>query len=306
MGIYNMMDDFRFLYPKKSEIHKNIRPDRQHLNGLSNTYCLFWNDDERKRAVNIIQEINYFYDGLIDGEVIFSGECSSEYKDDLLVAMRQCVYKKMAMFSRLINYHHEVLRKYPKAGHLCFSLDVEKNIGSFEGYAAHDEIMKIMTKKLFNNLKSLALFSHVAAFFWVLLRRRDGYPYLHFNIYFKEQAFNHTIGTSINKTWFNIIKKQKRQGSIRYFLINNDFIGPRLSKGGIAGDGCLFETSTHGDISKKELFIYNDYNGMDMFSFCDINSIDKKAFELYLFSLSKLSFVLPGKSKSLGLSKIKR
>lgn len=165
MGIYNMMDDFRFLYPKKSETHKNIRPDRQHLNGLSNTYCLFWNDDERKRAVNIIQEINYFYDGLIDGEVIFSGECSSEYKDDLLVATRQCVYKKIAMFSRLRNYHHEVLRKYPKAGHLCFSLDVEKNIGSFEGYAAHDEIMKSMTKKLFNNLKSLALFSHVAAFF---------------------------------------------------------------------------------------------------------------------------------------------
>ncbi|NPD52089.1 hypothetical protein HPS26_18965 [Klebsiella aerogenes] len=308
MKAYNMMDDFRFLYPRKSDMHKNIRRDRGHLNMLVNTWCLFYNDSVREKAIDLITELNYYYEGITDGEIMFSDECSPEYKEQIIAVTRQCIYKKMSAYRRLRDYHHEVLRSHPKAGYVCFSLDVDKNTHNYLTTDVHNNLIKDLVKKFTNNFKSLTLYSHVAAYFWVILRRRDGYPYLHFTLYFKEKDFNHVVGLSINKTWLNVLEKQGLKGSIRYFIITEDFIGPRLSKGGVAGDRCLYEVSPYHDDEKNELFIYNDYNGAGILQemSSDINKINKKVFELHLYTLSKLTFVFPGKTKSQGFSKIKK
>ncbi|VVT46886.1 hypothetical protein UYSO10_1128 [Kosakonia radicincitans] len=308
MKAYNMMDDFRFLYPRKSDMHKNIRRDRGHLNMLVNTWCLFYNDSVRGKTVDLIAELYDYYEGITDGKIIFSGGWFSEYKEEFIAATRQCIYKKMSAYRSLKDYHYEVLRFHPKAGYICFSLDVDKNTRNHQSSDTHNKDIKDLAKKFINNFKSLALHSHTTAYFWVLLRRHDGYPYLHFTLYFKERDFNHVAGLLINKTWFNILEKQGLKGSIRYFIITDDFIGPRLSKGGVAGDRCLYEANPCHDDKKNELFIYNDYNGTDILQelSSDINKINKKAFELHLYSLSKLMFVLPGKSKSQGFSKIKK
>lgn len=308
MKAYNMMDDFRFLYPRKSDMHKNIRRDKGHLNMLVNTWCLFYNDSVREKPVDLIAELDYYYEGITDGKIIFSGDCSSEYKEEIIAATRQCIYKKMSAYRRLIDYHYEVLSFHPKAGYICFSLDVDKNTRNHQSSDTHNKDIKDLAKRFINNFKSLALYSQITAYFWVLLRRRDGDSYLHFTLYFKEKDFNHVPGLSINKTWFNVLEKQGLKGSIRYFIITDDFIGPRLSKGGVAGDRCLYEVNPYHDDEKNELFIYNDYNGTDILQelSLDINEINKKVFELHLYTLSKLIFVLPGKSKSQGFSKIKK
>lgn len=292
-------------------MHKNIRRDRAHLNMLVNTWCLFYNDSVREKSVDLIAELEDYYEGITDGKIIFSGGWFSEYKEEFIAATRQCIYKKISAYRRLRDYHYEVLRSHPKAGYVCFSLDIDKNTCNYLTTDAHNHLIKDLAKKFTNNLKSLTLYSHVAAYFWVLLRRRDGYPYLHFTLYFREKNFNHVTGLSINKTWFNVLEKQGIKGSIRYFVITEGFIGPRLSKGGVAGDRCLYEVNPYHDEEKEELLIYNDYNdynGSDILQelSLDINKINNKVFELHLYTLSKLIFVFPGKSKSQGLSKIKK
>ncbi|WP_411754389.1 hypothetical protein [Serratia sp. (in: enterobacteria)] len=306
MGVYNMMDDFRFIFPQKSATHKNTRPVRSHLNALANTYCLFYKDRDGEDLVNIIHELDYVYDGIIDGKVVFILGCDLEYKERLLSLVRQCIYKKMATYRRLRDYHHEVLRAYPKAGSLCLSLDVKESSEAAGNYLLHDDVIKDMAKRLFNNLKTLALFSHVIAYFWVLLRHQDGHPYLHLHFYFNEKDFNHTIGLEINRVWFNILEKQGRTGSVRHFTMSENFIGPLLTKGGVAGEKCLYEVNQYRSDGMRKVLFYDDYNGMSVDPKCRTNRGDKKDFEFYIYTLSRESFNLPGQSKSLGLSKIKR
>lgn len=306
MGIYNMMDDFRFIYPRKADMHKNTRPDRSYLNGIANTYCLFYKDNGSGRFVNAIHELNSSYDGIVDGKVVFLIGCTPEYKERLLCLVKRCVYKKMAVYRRLRDYHHEVLRTYPKTGSLCLSLDVEKTKSTAGDYLLHDDVIKDMVKKLFNNLKSLAFYSHMIAYFWVLLRHHDGHPYIHLHFYFNEKEFNYSVGLAINRVWFNILDKQGRTGSVRHFTMSENFIGPLLTKGGVAGEKCLYEVNQYRSDGMRKVLFYDDYNGMSVDPKCKTNRGDKKDFELYIYTLSRESFILPGKSKSLGLSKIKR
>ncbi|CAI1952154.1 hypothetical protein [Serratia fonticola] len=302
MRSYNMIDDFSFIYPKKVDLLKNKERSKGLFEFLKENYCLV-NVSDNGGHVDFITLLDGGYLGIKDGEVKLVDEIDLDTKGWVLKIVRQQLYKKMEKFNRLKYHHYEVIRHHPHAGFLCFSIDVD--VINNSSFLRHDDIIKKLIKRIFNNMRSQVLFSHVISYFWVLLRNRNGYPYIHFNFYIDDKEFNHVIGDRINDLWFSALENSKRSGSVRHFTVTKVYTGASLTK----GKGKEFENIA--EIYQKNpnsIIVISDYNNHHDSSAmkCATNSGNKKIFIDYIYSLAKESFILPGKSKAIGFSKVRK
>lgn len=291
-----MLDDFRFLFPKKADSYKNITKDKDLLKKVNNEYCLFYLNKETKENINLNMYLNSFYLNTIDGKPIFSSP-DGEYKLNII---NKLISKKMKHFKQLVNYHSSIMRKHKKAGSLSISIRILAPQGVDKLSTPN---LKYFIKNFFNNARARKAFSkNIVGYYWVILLNSDQSPYLHINFYLKENDFNSLVGRDINEMCFGILNKNNLKGELIYHTLTKN-----LKNGKNKYNNDNYENIKTSNFST----LINDFNG---FSFNLINDIKKESkprddlnrggrFINHLYRLAKQTYFLPS-GRSIGFASI--
>ena len=78
MTVFNMSDDFHFIFPKKADRYKNVMATSVDFRRLEKEYCIcFYKKADSGRieeVINLITFLRFEYAGLQHGKLIFNSE----------------------------------------------------------------------------------------------------------------------------------------------------------------------------------------------------------------------------------------
>lgn len=310
MANFNMLDDFRFIFPKKIDVYKNVEAKSVDFGSLERDYCicLYQEADgyRPEKVVNLITELRHEYTGCRDGKVEFESDPEMENINQLILeSVKKDIHKKIKIFNRVRQCHNDMVRRYKNLGNLCFSLFASGLPG--EPIPEHAKTLKRLSTHFFNNIRSLTTFKHhVLGYFWVVLKNSsDNRPYLHVNFYLDTKHFNHVIGEEINQCWFNALgAMQNRQGGVMHLTISPDYINGKMST---TTENYMNQNSVNQfAVMMHEVdgfIMLNDLNNKESGVFKTFtNNNNKKFFTTYLYALAKESYFISKDSRSFGVS----
>ncbi|MBK2615927.1 hypothetical protein [Klebsiella pneumoniae] len=314
MTAFNMFNDFRFIFPKKADMYKNVMVKSVDFHRLEKEYCICFyqkaNDAQTEEVFNLITVLRSEYVGLQHGKLIFNSEGKEDCERNkwlLLRAIKKDIDKKMRMFSTAREFHNEMKRRHENSGKLCFSLFAEGVSG--EPIPEHMKTLKALSSRFFNNIRSRTTFKHhVLGYFWVVLKNRyDNRPYLHVNFYIDTRGFNNVIGEEVNACWFNALKAMEdREGGVLHLTVTKEFQNGLL----------LRSTSGYSEQSGENHAIFTRFNSDASVITQDLNAAnseiykqftnnkDKQYFIHYLYALAKESYFISENTHFFGSSSV--
>ncbi|HAV1567758.1 hypothetical protein JK324_14850 [Klebsiella oxytoca] len=314
MTVFNMSDDFRFIFPKRADKYKNVMFTSVDFRRLEKEYCICFyhkpNDGSIEEVFNVITVLRSEYAGLKHGKLIFNSEGKEnceQLKRLLLEAIKKDIDKKMRIFSTAREFHNEMKHRHKDSGKLCFSLFVEGVSG--ESIPEHMKTLKALSSRFFNNIRSRTTFKHhVLGYFWVVLKNSyDNRPYLHVNFYIDTRGFNNVIGEEINACWFNALKAMEdREGGVLHLTVTKEFQNGLLlrSTSGYSeqyGENHAIFTRFNSDAS----IITQDLNAANSEIYKQFtNNKDKQYFIHYLYALAKESYFIAENTHFFGSSSV--
>lgn len=292
-----ILEDFRFLFPKKADLYKNFIKDKDLLKKINYEYCLYYYNERKNQDINLVSYLNNNYLETKDGKITFKSQ-NPEYELNII---KNLITKKMNYFNQLYKYHSAIMLKYKKAGSLSISIRLTPTPGV---YIPTREIeLKYFIKAFFNNMRSRRAFSeNVIGYYWVILLDREIRPYIHINFYLKDKNFNSLIGIDINEICFNTLRKDKVNGQIIHHTLTKSF---KNGKGKYDNNdyyeikNCNFSTISEDFCGTSFNFI-NDIETKTE-SYNDLNR--GKRFTNHLYLLAKKTYFLPS-GRSIGFSSI--
>lgn len=311
MSKFNMLNDFRFVFPQKKDLYKNVHAETVNFRQLEEEYCIYLYHQaygyHAEKIENLIVSLKHEYAGLQQGEIIFtSGKERESVNKKKLEIIKKDLHKKMRIFERVRQYHNAMMSHNKKIGSLCFSLLVAAPVG--EPIPTHMNTIKKLSTHFFNNIRSRATFKHhVPGYFWVVLKNRDdNRPYLHVHFYLDTQDFNDIIGEEINRCWFNALKRNNNQGGVLHLTVTNEYRNAVLSR---STEGYRSQSGARHTIfnlfNYYERVITKDMNftGTEMYKQFT-NHQDENYFMHYLYALAKESYFITEKNRFFGSSSI--
>ncbi|WP_431223900.1 hypothetical protein ACQ86O_01795 [Serratia sp. L9] len=314
MTVFNMSDDFRFIFPKKADKYKNVMVTSVDFHRLEKEYCICFyqkaNDVRTEDVINLITVLRSEYAGLQHGKLIFNSEGKESCERNkwiLLGAIKKDIDKKMRMFTTARQFHNDMKHRYKNAGTLCFSLFAEGISG--KPIPDHMKTLKTLSSRFFNNIRSRTTFKHhVLGYFWVVLKNSsDNRPYLHVNFYIDTLGFNNVIGEEINSCWFNALKAMEdREGGVLHLTVTKEYQNGLL----------LRSTSGYREQSGENHAIFTHFNSDTSVITQDLNAAnseiykqftnnkDKQYFIHYLYALAKESYFIAENTHFFGSSSV--
>lgn len=309
MNGFNMLNDFRFIFPRKKDLYKNVHAETVNFRQLEEEYCIYLyhraDDYHAEKVENLIASLKHEYAGLQQGEIIFtSGKARESVNKKKLEIVKKDLHKKMRIFERVRQYHNDMMSHNKKVGSLCFSLFAEGIYG--KPIPAHMEMIKTLATRFFNNIRSLTTFKHhVLGYFWVVLKEHaNALPYLHVHFYIDTLEFNNVMGEDINRCWFNVLGQ--KYGGVLHLTVTKDFNNTILSRinNHSRGQTGIYNI-TPGMSDPKTRIITTDLNatGTEIYKQFT-NHRNKNHFMHYLYALAKESYFITEKNRFFGSSSI--
>ncbi|HBQ1798230.1 MULTISPECIES: hypothetical protein [Enterobacteriaceae] len=314
MTVFNMSDDFHFIFPKKADRYKNVMATSVDFRRLEKEYCIcFYKKADSGRieeVINLITFLRFEYAGLQHGKLIFNSESKKNcerVKKFVLEVIKKDIDRKMRMFTTARQFHNDMKNRYKNSGTLCFSLFAEGVSG--EPIPEHMKTLKALSSRFFNNIRSRTTFKHhVLGYFWVVLKNRyDNRPYLHVNFYVDTRDFNNVIGEEINACWFNALKAiEDKEGGVLHLTVTKEFQNGLL----------LRSTSGYSEQSGENHAIFTRFNSDASVITKDLNAAnseiykqftnnkDKQYFIHYLYALAKESYFIAENTHFFGSSSV--
>lgn len=314
MTPFNMLDDFRFIFPTKKDFYKNVDAKSVNFTQLAMDYCfILYQEREGYQSENVIDIIRFLkheYAGFYNGKVEFnSGWEREKYNNEMLGLIKKDIHRKMKIFNKARQYHNDIIVNHKKPGTLCVSLFASGIFG--EPIPIHMKTLKKLSSYFFNNIRSLSTFKHhVLGYFWVVLKNiSDDRPYLHVNFYIDTRDFNHVIGEDINKCWFNALNTiGNRPGGVAHLTISSAYVNGHVSKvtdgykkNNSANRLAIIMHESNGYVTTNDL---NDMNSGEFKHFS--NTSGNNHFVNYIYALAKESYFISKGSRSFGSSSINK